>query len=169
MDEPELFYKLRALHRGRRLGRVSPRMGRGGLRRVRLERVVPGPKSRRTGSASSLRGASRNFAVPTRDEATLASPHGAGREKRQESSCACGGDARTDPFCAYQRDTTFLFRHRRRRRRRIPIPIAEPKYRLFGGAEHGLLLRLRGGAREVNMHVREYGGIPDTGRPACPS
>jgi ABC-type multidrug transport system ATPase subunit len=113
------------------------------------------------------KGCTSNCLVPTREETTLASPHGAGWENGKVFSCACGGDARTDPFCAYQQDTTFLFhvtaaedddRSRSRSRTRT---------RLFGGASPSSSGSAAAPAN-LNMHVREYGGIPDTGRPDVP-
>ena len=114
------------------------------------------------------KGCTSNCLVPTREETTLASPHGAGWENGKVFSCACGGDARTDPFCAYQQDTTFLFhvtaaaedddRSRSRSRSRT---------RLFGGASPSSSGSAAAPAN-LNMHVREYGGIPDTGRPDVP-
>ena len=47
--------------------------------------------------------------VPTAEETSLPSPFGATWEDGKVFSCRCGGDARTDPYCQFQKDTTFLF------------------------------------------------------------
>ena len=46
---------------------------------------------------------------PTAEETSRPSPFGGDWEDGKVFSCRCGGDARTDPYCQFQKDTTFLF------------------------------------------------------------
>ena len=47
--------------------------------------------------------------VPTAEETSRPSPFGGDWEDGKVFSCRCGGDARTDPYCQFQKDTSFLF------------------------------------------------------------
>jgi ATP-binding cassette subfamily G (WHITE) protein 2 len=87
--------------------------------------------------------------VPTAEETSLPSPFGATWEDGKVFSCRCGGDARTDPYCQFQKDTTFLFH------------VAD------GESSRGDEKDTSGVSR-VKMHVKEYAGIPNLGEDALP-
>ena len=84
--------------------------------------------------------------VPTAEETSRPSPFGGDWEDGKVFSCRCGGDARTDPYCQFQKDTTFLFH------------VADGERR--GGETSSRAL--------VKMHVKEYAGIPNLGEDALP-
>ena len=86
--------------------------------------------------------------VPTAEETSHPSPFGADWEDGKVFSCRCGGDARTDPYCQFQKDTTFLFH------------VADGD--VSRGDEKDK------GAQRVKMHVKEYAGIPNLGEDALP-
>ena len=78
--------------------------------------------------------------VPTDEELGLGSPFGDTWESGKVFSCRCGGDAKTDPYCQFQKDTTFLWHVTRDTEGRD----AQQKH-------------------NVKMHVKEYAGIPNMG------
>ena len=65
-------------------------------------------------------------------------------------SCRCGGDARTDPYCQFQKDTSFLF---------------HINGDINGERMDGTDVSKNAG---VKMHVKEYAGIPNLGEDALP-
>ena len=96
-------------------------------------------------------GCTSSCLVPTREETAEPSPFGAGWDDGKVFSCACGGDARTDPFCDYQKDTTFLFHM-----------TADANGDGDGDGNGGS----GSGSKEppLRMRVKEYGGIPNMDR-----
>ena len=86
--------------------------------------------------------------VPTDEETSHPSPFGADWEDGKVFSCRCGGDARTDPYCQFQKDTTFLFH------------VADGDVSRGDEKDKGAAL--------VKMHVKEYAGIPNLGEDALP-
>ena len=96
-------------------------------------------------------GCTSSCLVPTREETAEPSPFGAGWDDGKVFSCACGGDARTDPFCDYQKDTTFLFHM-----------TADANGDGDGDGDGGS----GSGSKEppLRMRVKEYGGIPNMDR-----
>ena len=85
--------------------------------------------------------------MPTAEETSRPSPFGGDWEDGKVFSCRCGGDARTDPYCQLQKDTTFLFH------------VTDGERKTFLGGDD---------APRVHMHVKEYAGIPNQGEAALP-
>ena len=65
-------------------------------------------KTAADGRVIKAKGCTNACLVPTEEELTTPPPVG-GWEAGKAFSCRCGGDAHTDPFCAYQPDTSFHF------------------------------------------------------------
>ena len=79
--------------------------------------------------------------VPTSEEMNSTSPFGQSWESGKVFSCRCGGDDRTDPYCQFQKDTTFLFH--------------------VTGEGKGVTQGVTEDKNLVKMHVKEYAGIPN--------
>ena len=88
--------------------------------------------------------------VPTAEETSRPSPFGGDWEDGKVFSCRCGGDARTDPYCQFQKDTSFLF---------------HINGDINGERMDGTDVSKNAG---VKMHVKEYAGIPNLGEDALP-
>ena len=88
--------------------------------------------------------------VPTAEETSRPSPFGGDWEDGKVFSCRCGGDARTDPYCQFQKDTSFLF---------------HINGDVNGERMDGTDVSKNAG---VKMHVKEYAGIPNLGEDALP-
>ena len=118
-------------------------------------------KTAADGRVIKAKGCTNACLVPTEEELTTPPPVD-GWEAGKAFSCRCGGDARTDPFCAYQLDTSFHFHVTREEdaearsssragdvaRGEAPVPLGSN----VASAADGTL----------RIHVREYAGIPDT-------
>ena len=65
-------------------------------------------KTAADGRVIKAKGCTNACLVPTEEELTTPPPVD-GWEAGKAFSCRCGGDAHTDPFCAYQPDTSFHF------------------------------------------------------------
>ena len=121
-------------------------------------------KTAADGRVIKAKGCTNACLVPTEEELTTPPPVD-GWEAGKAFSCRCGGDAHTDPFCAYQPDTSFHFHVTREdadarssswqtgdRDGAGKIGWAPGKIGSGAAAGHEGTLRI---------HVREYAGIPD--------
>ena len=116
-------------------------------------------KTAADGRVIKAKGCTNACLVPTEEELTTPPPVD-GWEAGKAFSCRCGGDAHTDPFCAYQPDTSFHFHITRedadaRSSSRVGGDVARGEAPVPLGSSAAADGTLR-------IHVREYAGIPDT-------
>ena len=113
-------------------------------------------KTTPNGATVKAKGCTNACLVPTQEELTAPAPV-PGWERGKAFSCRCGGDARTDPFCKYQPDTSFHFH--------ITSEDTGDTYGHLPTRGHQSHKNLdasnTGDAGTLRIHVKEYAGIPD--------
>ena len=123
-------------------------------------------KTAADGRVIKAKGCTNACLVPTEEELTTPPPVG-GWEAGKAFSCRCGGDAHTDPFCAYQPDTSFHFHITREEAE------ARSSSRVGGDVDWGeapvpLVSGAAADGGTLRIHVKEYAGIPDMAAPDQP-
>ena len=113
-------------------------------------------KTTPNGATVKAKGCTNACLVPTQEELTAPAPV-PGWERGKAFSCRCGGDARTDPFCKYQPDTSFHFH--------ITSEDTGDAYGHLPTRGHQSHKNLdasnTGDAGTLRIRVKEYAGIPD--------
>ena len=113
-------------------------------------------KTTPNGATVKAKGCTNACLVPTQEELTAPAPV-PGWERGKAFSCRCGGDARTDPFCKYQPDTSFHFH--------ITSEDTGDTYGHLPTRGHQSHKNLDASnadtAGTLRIRVKEYAGIPD--------